>query len=129
MGRQRFAVARHGASARPAQSPALAPVEQKGPTEELLAQLRREREQLDARIKALEALLEERDRLSEQVQSIRELAEGALEKAEQRDGDLGRLQQALHDKDGKLTEQAERVKQLEATLRMLSEAEEKLEGR
>jgi hypothetical protein len=108
--------------------PAPAPV---APEQKVLRVLYRERERVSARIALIEKLLEDRDRLGEQVTTLREFSERVMDDVELKTEKVHQLTRTLEEKDARLlaVEQAQQVQearlaQLEATLKMLSEAEE-----
>src|SRR5688500_6982862 len=105
------------------------PTPKVSPEQKVLRVLYRERDRVQGRIALVESLLEERERMKEQVTNIRDLAERVMEDVEVKTEEVARLTQTVAEKDARLaaveeTQKAQesRLSELEATLRALADA-------
>jgi hypothetical protein len=99
----------------------------------MLKSLVKKRDALDGRIRFIQTLIQERESAMEQLGVIRDLAERSMEESEQHQEEATALRTALAQRDaqvaeleGRLQKQSERLQQIESTLKMLAEADEKV---
>ncbi|MBS2030695.1 MAG: hypothetical protein JST54_22515 [Deltaproteobacteria bacterium] len=108
---------------------------QTSPESSLLEALGHERDRAQRRFELVQRVVEQRDQLVEQVDAIRELSERLMEEDERKQKHIAALEAILAVRDGRIGElevkvqaQSTRLQELERTLSVLAEADEKLDS-